>query len=195
MATQKKKSERKDAGLSPSPAWQWEKGMLKTADILSSKKAEYLVLRWAQMVNASICEAKEEWLPRFGGSQSEEDRTAKEMLERYVSQAEEHMNKLFDMADEYSKKRCTSVGQQSDTVWHPKTERPKDESQILIDEGDGWGSITPTVTCWPLPPEASLLTGRTGTWTAGHISATLCRRKKRRTEYERNHHRHIPADG
>jgi len=114
--------------------------MLQTADILSSKKAEYLVLRWAQMVNASIREAKEEWLPRFGGTQSEEDRTAKEMLERYVSQAEEHMNKLFDMADEYSKKRCTSVGQQSGTAWHPKTERPKDESQIMIDEGDGCGT-------------------------------------------------------
>lgn len=25
-------------------------------------------------------------------------------------------------------------------VWHPKTERPDDESQILIDEGDGCGT-------------------------------------------------------
>lgn len=25
-------------------------------------------------------------------------------------------------------------------VWHPKTERPDDESQILIDEGDGYGT-------------------------------------------------------
>lgn len=25
-------------------------------------------------------------------------------------------------------------------VWHPKTERPKDESEILIDEGDGCGT-------------------------------------------------------
>jgi len=139
MATQKKQTERKDAGLSPSPAWQWEKGMLQTVDILSSKKAEYLVLRWAQMVNASIREAKEEWLPRFGESQSEEDRTAKEMLERYVSQAEEHMNKLFDMADEYSKKRYTSVGQQS-RVWHPKAERPEDGGHILIVDGKGMGT-------------------------------------------------------
>jgi len=27
---------------------------------------------------------------------------------------------------------------QQSRVWHPKTERPKDESQILIDEGDGF---------------------------------------------------------
>lgn len=77
-------------------------------------------------------------------------------------------------------------------VWHPKTERPDDESQILIDEGDGCGTAG---TCWPLPPVASPPTGRTGAWTAGRISATLCQRKKRRTAYERNHHRHIPADG
>jgi hypothetical protein len=25
-------------------------------------------------------------------------------------------------------------------VWHPKSERPDDESQILIDEGDGYGT-------------------------------------------------------
>lgn len=25
-------------------------------------------------------------------------------------------------------------------VWHPKAERPKDESQIMIDEGDGCGT-------------------------------------------------------
>lgn len=29
---------------------------------------------------------------------------------------------------------------QQSRVWHPKTERPKDESQILIDEGDGDGT-------------------------------------------------------
>ena len=29
---------------------------------------------------------------------------------------------------------------QKSRVWHPKTERPDDESQILIDEGDGCGT-------------------------------------------------------
>lgn len=29
---------------------------------------------------------------------------------------------------------------QQSRVWHPKTERPNDESQILIDEGDGCGT-------------------------------------------------------
>jgi len=29
---------------------------------------------------------------------------------------------------------------QQSRVWHPKTERPDDESQILIDEGDGCGT-------------------------------------------------------
>ena len=29
---------------------------------------------------------------------------------------------------------------QQSSVWHPKTERPNDESQILIDEGDGFGT-------------------------------------------------------
>ena len=29
---------------------------------------------------------------------------------------------------------------QQSRIWHPKTERPNDESQIMIDEGDGCGT-------------------------------------------------------
>lgn len=64
-----------------------------------------------------------------------EERLQKAMVDRKVDMS---TSRSYRMVEWQGNSQPDSSEQRS--VWHPKTERPNDESEIMIDEGDGCGT-------------------------------------------------------
>lgn len=99
-----------DMEMRHSGSWNFEQAMmLESRGLANSTKAAYMITRWEQMLHMSVNDAKE-WLARFGDTASDDNASARSMLETYISLSTEHLTRLDAVTKEYRERKRREMG-------------------------------------------------------------------------------------
>lgn len=100
--------------LHHSASWNFEQAMMQASrGLANSTKAAYMITLWWQMLHMSVSDAKD-WLARFGDAASDDNASARSMLENYISLTAEHLARLDGVTKEYRERKRREMGLSND---------------------------------------------------------------------------------